>query len=643
MPNTAQGFISKLRLKFDIQSSGQILLCSVLIGFLAGLGACFFHLAIKFTESGVVSLYNSAGISFPSPEWTPASESENDGITSPNERWGPKRTETILNVLRAPKYWILLLLVPAFGGLVCGLIIQATAPEAATEGVDSIIKSFHRRNGMMRTRAAFAKAFASIATIGTGGSGGIEGGIMMFGAGLGNFVSNRLKINAEKRRLLLLAGAAGGFGAVFQTPLGGAMLIAEILYCSTAIELGVVIPCFIASIVGFHTFRQICYDLLPHIEKEAISIGGPEQTLVFIVLAGIFAICCAGLGTVFVRFTHELHNRVFRRSPIPEFFKPAIGGFMLGLLILLLPHVRGSGEEWFQLVIEAKLPILILIGFLFAKMLATSITMASGGSGGYIIPSLLIGAIFGSLFGQTCEILFESLGIGHLAPSPVVFALVGMGAFFAGIGKVPLAATIIVCEFAGVSYSLTLPLLLVSIAHLAIHSPRTSLYEEQVLAEVDSPAHLGDYLTDLLETIPVKEAIKNERSFLEIDRDMLLPNIFRLVSESNESVFPVVDKDGKMLGFLVANDIQAAFLNHGNRKQLLAIDLMQSMEKYVQLEDNLLTALRACYLKSIDELPVVDSRDNRKIVGILHREDIITEYNKRLSQFRALDENNTNF
>lgn len=658
MRNATHDFWFKLREKFDLNASGQVVICCVVLGFLSGIGAAFFYTGLKFTETQVSNIYIAAGITFPAPpETAPKKKSNPESRTIDIESgrreivkevdsepkadefyWTPKRSEKILGLLSVPKYWILLLLVPALGGLFCGLIIHSVAPEASTEGIDSIIKSFHRRSGMMRTRAAFARAFASIPTIGTGGSGGIEGGVMMFGAGLGNLLSNRMKFNAQRRRLLLLAGAAGGLGAVFQCPLGGAVLVAEILYCTTALELSIVIPCFISSIVAFHTFRLICGGLHAPISENLLGIGGPGQSMVFILLAIVFAFCCAGSGTVFVRLVHEFRNRFFRRWGIPEAFKPAIGGFMVGCIILFCPQVRGTGGDWLELAVGGSLPLVFVLVFFLTKILGTSCTISSGGSGGYLVPSLLVGALLGNLFGQCNVFLFESIGFGHLAPEPIMFALIGMGAFYAGIAKVPLAATIIVCEFAGVSYVLTLPLITVGLLHMAIHSPRTSLYEEQLLGEVDSPAHLGEYLTDLLDGIPVSEALRKEHAPLCIPKDMLLPEIFKLTSGSGDTVFPVLDEEGAMLGYVTADDIQSAFLSHGNRKRLTAEDLMQRLDSGIRADDNLLDALKACYLKGISECPVLAPENPRKILAMLRKEDIIAEYNRRLGQFRESGE-----
>lgn len=543
------------------------------------------------------------------------------------------RTDEVFGTFRFPRYWAIIVLVPAIGGLICGLLVWTLAPEASGEGVETLIKSYHKRNGMIRFRSVPVKTAASVATIGSGGSAGWEGPITLIGGGIGSFLARYFKLDARERRILLLAGAAAGFGAIFQSPFAGALFVAEILYCSTAIELPVLLPCIIASLIGYGT----CAELTDHSRSILVPASLEFFHISWILWFVPFALFCIPFGLLFVKLVHEMRNRFFSRMEIPELFKPALGGFALGCVALFLPHVRGGGYEYYQAMFDGSFSLKLMLLLVLGKMLATAFTVASGGSGGLIAPSIFIGGMLGGVYGLCVQGCCQSLGIAAIAPEPGVFVIIGMGAFLAGIGKIPLTASVLVCSLIG-SYAPLLPLLLVAFVQLAIYSPRTTLFREQLPSFEDSPVHLGDFSTDLLEGIRVKDVKNQTRKPQEIASETPLSKLMELLADSSASVFPVLDDKGTLIGMLFAGDIRSTFHSHGPRKKLVAADLALHKELVLTLEDTLLAALRMMVRFSVDEIPVVAAEERNRVLFLLRKDDVHQTYHDRLAGIRTLED-----
>ena len=217
---------------FDTEASGQLILYSPLVGIVAGLGAAAFFYLLNLTQALALGRI--------------------EGYYPP-----PAGSEPALHAPQMPTLWWAVVLVPALGGLLCGLLVYGLAPEAEGHGTDAMVRAFHRLGGKIRARVPFVKSLASIITIGTGGSAGREGPIAQIGAGFGSFLASKAGLSERERRLLVLAGAAGGIGAIFRAPLGGALFVSEVLYASTALEFAAVIPAFIASITAYTVFAAI--------------------------------------------------------------------------------------------------------------------------------------------------------------------------------------------------------------------------------------------------------------------------------------------------------------------------------------------------------------------------------------------------
>jgi chloride channel protein, CIC family len=591
---------------------GRVAICSPLVGVIAGLGAVGFLLSLQFMYSVVL-----AGLlHFQMP---PTSEDKPHAITGPSPWW-------------------LVILVPAVGGLISGVLVFTWAPEAEGHGTDAMIRAFHRGGGMIRTRVPAIKTIASIITIGTGGSAGQEGPIAQIGAGFGSWLARLLKLPPTDRRLLMLAGAAGGVGAIFRAPLGGALFAGEVLYSSTAFESAALLPCLASSIVAYSTFAMFITPK-PIFSLPEMSFRGLRELPLFIALT----LVCAAMGWLYVHVFYGLRDRFFKPLPIPRYLKPAVGGLLLGILAVKFPQVMAGGYGWVQwgaigtppsLTSPAEMSFVphmgvgLLMTLALLKIVATGLTISSGGSGGVFGPSMLIGGMLGGACGQ---FLAYWLPDAHIEPA--AFVLVGMGGFFAGVSKTPLTSIVMVSEMTG-SYSLLVPLMLACALNMAI-SRRWTIYEEQVPTPIDSPAHQGDFVVDILEQLSVSEVGIRMIGVEIIPASMPFRKLIHLVAQSSETLFPVVDAQERLTGIFSLHDLRLALVGSEWGPLVLADDLAYRPVLSVTPRDNLHTALRRMTELNIDEIPVVDPDDSTRLLGLLSRRALTHAYSSLIESLRS--------
>lgn len=613
-------YLSKLAIKFDSEISGRLLLMSVIVGACAGVVAAMLYGGVTSLASGVMTLYESLGIFF--PEVGVEQVVIEQGFADQKNL----ATTRLFDFLIVPKYWFVLLLMPMLGGLACGLLVYSFAPETFGEGTDTFIKSYHRRGALVRLRILLTKWMATVVTLGSGGSGGWEGTMTLLGGGIGSRVARWSGSTVPERRMLYLAGAAGGLGAILQAPFGGALLAIELLYCTLALEFRAFLPCVIASITGSAIFHFLAGPIW-----FSIPIA-PEKNLLVLFAqlpAWIFcALTCAVVGACFVWSLHSVRNQIFRRLALPHFLKPAIGGIGLGCVAIVFPQVMGTGQNWIGATMHAQLPLALMAALIIPKIVATVFTVASGGSGGLLMPSFFIGGLVGGVCGGIWQKVCLLLGIPELAPSLTIFVLLGMGGFYAGVGKVPLAAAVIVCEISGNAW-LVAPILLVGLIHLAIQSPRVSLYEDQVLTPLDSPAHFGVYVTDILEAIRVKEVMPAHRNIVTISEHDSMREVMQKSLGAEDSLLPVLDSRGDLVGLIGQADVRASFASLGTQ-HLLAADLVQLPHAKLHADDTLYAAMRMMRRYQITEIPVVDAHNPRALLGVLRDRDIIAAHHRAL-------------
>ncbi len=511
-------------------------------------------------------------------------------------------------------FWIIP--IATLGGLLSGLLVFNIAPETEGHGTDAMIESFHLQGGFTRKRAPFIKIIASALTIGSGGSAGKEGPIAQIGSGFGSLLATWLDLKPRERRVLLLAGAAGGIGAIFQAPLGAALFVPGVLYRETEYEYEAILPCIISSIMAHAVFSEI-YGRHALFQPGNVAFDMPVELIPYT----IFGVVCALVGFIYIKFFYGMRDYFFEKLPMPQMFRPAVGGFMLGCIAYFYPQIIDGGYVWIQLALDGQMIWSTMLVLVFIKIVATSCTISSGGSGGVFGPSVFIGAMLGGAFG----------GIGHMiAPdwiiNPNSFMLVGMGGFFAGVAKVPIASIIMACEMSS-SYTLLVPLMLVStISYLILG--KMSLYEKQFSSRLDSPAHINEFARGVLSALHVRDALTTKH-MSTLEENLPIGTVVKIVTNSPEPYYPVVNTDGELTGILTINDIRELMFEEGQSNALVAKDVASANVITVVEEDTLQTALEKMIALNVNELPVVSSDNPKTLVSMLSKQDLITCYYNR--------------
>jgi len=364
----------------------------------------------------------------------------------------------------------------------------------------------------------------------------------------------------------------------------------------------------------------------------SLSFDDPRELVLYLVLA----VLCTVVGWLYVRTFTATHALFGRMTLLPRPLRPALGGLLLGALAIALVPVAGShgvlfgGYDLMLDSVQGSMGLQVLALLVVGKILSTSLSIASGGSGGVFAPSLAIGALLGAIVGQLGEHatdVFPSLEVNASC-----YALVGMGGFFAGVAKTPIAAIIIVCEMTG-GYALLAPLMLVSVVHMLL-ARRWTIYETQVDGVVDSPAHAGDFVVDVLERMKVSDVIDADRPPTLVSANTTLRRALDIVSTAQCTYFPVVDADENLVGIFSLTDIRRIFREVGIEDVVIVRDFMVDRVVTVQPDDPLDEALRRLNEYSIHELPVVHANNPRRVLTMLSRNNLGAAYHRRLRELK---------
>jgi CIC family chloride channel protein len=572
----------------DVGYLRKWLTIAILIGIVAGISSIIFFLALEWATKLILTL--GAGYTPPLPGGE-----------------GPTAVTSIARPWMIP-------IVCALGGLVSGLIVYKFAPEAEGHGTDTAINSFHNREGFVRRRVPAIKLVASAITIGSGGSAGREGPVALIGAGFGSAIADIFKLNTHDRRIALAIGIGAGIGTIFKAPLGGALISAEILY-RRDFEFETLLPSFIASIIGYSIFSS--YSGWSHIFtiSTQFTFIRPEELIGYAILG----IVCGLFGMLYGRVFYWARN-VFKSLKIPNYYKPAIGGLIVGGIGIFLPQILGTGYGWLQFAIDGNmsvLPIGIMVAIIFGKIVATSLSISSGGSGGVFAPGLVIGGMVG---GVTWTLLHSINGIVPVDPG--AFVILGMMTLFGGIAKAPLAIMIMVSDMTG-NYNLLIPSM-ISVVIAYFLTGESYIYEKQVKTRADSPAHQSEYMVPLLEKIPVADAmVRNPKT---VAPDSTVKNLADLMKTSKVDAVPVLDSN-KLVGIVTGRDM--AHVAEDKWPNTPVREIMSKKLTVGYPSQTLYDAFETMTNNSISHLPIVYSNEPNTLVGIIAIHNIASTYDMR--------------
>jgi CIC family chloride channel protein len=490
------------------------------IGLVAGVGAIVFYLAIEFATH--LFLGQIVGYLPPAPI----------GEGQP----------TIVPMQRPE----LLPIVVAVGGLISGIIVFTLAPEAEGHGTDSAIAAIHYRMGKMRARVPPIKLVASAITIGSGGSGGREGPAAQISAGFASLLGTWLNLRPQDRRIAVAAGMGAGIGAIFRAPLGGAVMGAEILYIHD-LEVEAIIPSLIASIVGYTVYGAY-FGYAPIFGAQpALALDAPIQLLYYGLLGVI-----AGLGGLLYTHTFYGTTALFHHLRLPPWFKPAIGGLLVGFMGLVIPGALGMGYGWVQIAMGPDLmtlPLWMVIALPFAKILSTSLSIGSGGSGGIFGPGMVVGGMLGATFWRLAHDVLP-----NMPQSPAPFVIVGMMALFGSVAHAPLAVMLMVAEMTG-NLSLLAPAMVAVAVSTALVGD-TTIYRSQLPDRASSPAHRPRYSVPLLAALHVSDAMAPARRPARSSNSVVEAR--SLLAEQGAVVLAVVDQDDRFVRVVTRDGLASA-------------------------------------------------------------------------------------
>ncbi|MDO0939052.1 chloride channel protein [Streptomyces sp. DG2A-72] len=494
------------------------------------------------------------------------------------------------------------LLAPVLGGLLYGPLVNRFAKEARGHGVPEVMLAVAQGGGRISPKVAVVKTLASALTIGSGGSVGREGPIVQIGSALGSTLGRVAQVTEGRMKLLVACGAAGGIAATFNAPLAGVFFAMELILGTFSAEAfgATVLASVTASVIGRAAFGDVAFLNLP-----AFHVDHLAQYALFALLGVVAAV----VGVGFSRFLYLVEDTCDWAWRGPEWLRPAVGGLALGLVLLVLPQMYGVGYPVLEKATEGGYAVGFLLLLLVGKMVATSLTIGIGGSGGVFAPSLFIGAMLGAAYG---------IGVRDLLPGTAgavgAYALVAMGAVFAGAARAPITAVVILFELTG-EYSIILPLMLAIVLATGVSRllSRDTIYTLKLSRrgiDLDGPARgapigaqdVGTVMEPLPSPLPSSTALSDAADLLSL---------------SGHGALPVVDDTGNYVGVVTAQAVAEALAEQADTAPARVGQLTEPPAP-VTVDQPLAHALPALLSTAGTGVPVLDTAHGKPVGWLSH-------------------------
>lgn len=511
--------------------------------------------------------------------------------------------------------WWHVLLGPAVGGAIVGPLVYFFAREAKGHGVPEVMNAVTMERGIIRKRVVLVKSLVSAMSIGSGGSVGREGPIVQIGSAIGSTIGQILRVPDDLMRVLVACGTAAGIAATFNAPIAGAIFAMEIVLADFALKnfTPIILSSVIATVVSRYFLGNFpAFEVPPYDLESAWELG-------------LYAILGLLGGLLAVAFTTTLYKTedLWDSWNIPDYLKASIGGLMIGGIALQFPQIMGVGYEAIVKALLNQETWAILVFLAPLKIVATSITIGSGGSGGIFAPSLFMGAMAGGAFGVLVHSLFPGV-----TAQPGAYAIVGMGAVVAGTTHAPIQAFLMLFELTQ-DYRIIPPLMICCVisTFVARRIKKESIYTLKLLRRgIDIQAGRD---ANLLRSLKVKDFMTWHPETIP-DR-MPLRQLIEVLPHSQHTSFPLVNDKGNLVGMLSLKDFRTVVFEDSLLDVVIARDLGTIPAIAVTLEDNLATALSLINDNGVERLPVIASGDKaQKVEGILSQRDIVSAYNQAL-------------
>lgn len=570
------------------------ILVGFVLGVVAGLGAIALYLSVAF----FTSLFLESGTGYVPPL--------------------PGSLFSGVYVLVIEKPWMIPL-ITGLGGLIVGIIVTRFSPESEGHGTDSVIDAYHHKGGRIRARVPLVKGIASSITLGSGGSGGTEGPAGQIAAGLGYAIGKLFKLDEDEIRIAVAAGLGAGIGSIFKVPLGGAIFSAEVFY-RRDFEIRALIPGLVASVTGYTVFGFVFgWDRLFNIPFDLVKYTHPESLLLYAAVGLI----SAGISVAYVKTFYAITD-YFNKIRIKKFLKPAIGGVIVGIIGMFLPQVLGTSYGWLQIAINKDytlLPLYIIGLVIVFKIIATSLTIGSGGSAGVFGPSMVIGGLIGAFIGT----FFHMLGLFLWVDTSSVI-IVSMVSFFGATAKTPIASIIMGSELTG-GYALLAPMMLATFVAYIMSGQHSSIFRSQVLDRSVSPAHRREYQRPILRDLCVKDVLRE--SLTKLSSDDSIEEALQIMNRDRTKTAAVVNENERLLG--VVNRYKFFEFPEEYRKSVKLDSIMIKNPFFAYITDSLHDTLVRLSSNELQEMPVISNEDN-KVIGIVTISDVVTLYDKEVEK-----------
>jgi CIC family chloride channel protein len=586
-----------MKWNLDFSYFRKWILIGFLLGIVAGLGAVALFLSVEFFTGLFLGI--GAGYFPPLPG-------------------GFQGNLTYTYTLFIERPWAIPLIC-GLGGLLVGLITTRFSPESEGHGTDAVIDAYHHKSGNIRARVPLVKAVASSITIGSGGSGGTEGPAGQIAAGFGSLIGKLFKLNEDERRIAVAAGLGAGIGSIFKIPLGGAVFSAEVFY-RRDFEVRALIPGLVASVTGYTIFGFVFgWDPLFTIPFDLVKYTNPVSLLLY----ALVGLICAGVSVGYVKTFYTISD-YFSKIQIPKYLKPAIGGILVGMIGIVFPQVLGTSYGWLQIAINqdyALFPFYIIGAVIVLKILATSLTIGSGGSAGVFGPSMVIGGLLGAFIGTA----FHLLGLfTWIDVSSVI--IVSMVSFFGATAKTPISSIIMGSELTG-GYALLAPMMLATFVAYIMSGQHSSIFRNQVLNRSDSPAHRTEYQRVILSDLYVKDIMKNPVN--KLSKNLSIEEALLILNRNNSRMIMVVNESDKLEG--VVYRFKLFEFPEEYRKSTKLENIMIKDPFFAYTSDSLHHALIRLSSNDLQEMPVLSNEDH-KVIGIVTIADLVKLYDKQVEK-----------
>ncbi len=490
-------------------------------------------------------------------------------------------------------------LITTLGGLISGVLVFKFAPETKGSGIPFVKMVMARMGNITRVRTIVIKFLAGVAGIGTGLSLGREGPSVQLGAGAGALVGKIFKMKGTDQGKLIAAGAGSAIGATFNAPIAGTIFVLEELVnkFSASLLFPVLVATVTASSVARHFLGNNPSFTIPYITHD-LSFEGISVCIILGIVAGF-------LGVAFAKIIYKNNEFFEKMDKIPNWLKPAIAGFGIGVIGIFIPYVLGSGNLSVDLLLQHKLALSVVVLVFAVKFFVTPFCFGSGAAGGIFLPMLMLGSFLGYIVAS----IFNMFGF-HV--DVVVMAMIGMGAFLASVARTPITAVVMVFEMTS-GYTHILPIMLSAaiadlIAEKLNHRP---IYASLIVNQVKSPE------AKLLSSLLVKNYMKTD--LVCFSSNMTISTVQEKIKNYSFKTYPVKNDKNKLLGLITKSDIEDAIFQ-GVDTNTEINKLMNPSPVTIEPSENLYIAYFRLHSNNAQCLVVVDK--NNKIKGLITRQDI---------------------